>query len=266
MVEPRYDDLLDLAQLAAETAARLLVEGLQRTRSLVQTKTSSTDVVTEMDHAAERLIVDTIRRARPDDAVIGEEGTDQAGTTGVVWVIDPIDGTTNYLYGHAGFAVSVAAGIGDRIVAGVVADPLHDEVFTATAGGGATRNGEPIHCSDEQRLSHALVATGFAYDPDRRGRQADVLTHLLPRVRDLRRMGAASVDLCSVACGRIDAYYERGLQPWDYAAGALIAAEAGARVGDLDGGPPSPELVVAAPPALFDALGAVLIDAGAPGA
>ena len=177
--------------------------------------------------------------------------------------VDPIDGTTNYLYGHAGFAVSIAAEIDGAVTAGVVHDPLHRDVFTALRGGGSFRNGQPIQASGEIELSRALIATGFSYEPDRRRRQAAVLGRLIANVRDIRRMGAASVDLCSVACGRVDAYYERGLQPWDHAAGALIATEAGAIVGNLSGGAPEFDFCLAAPPALFDGLRTLLIDADA---
>jgi myo-inositol-1(or 4)-monophosphatase len=229
----------------------------------VETKSTSTDMVTEMDTAAERLIVDRLLTARPDDGIIGEEGSDRRGTSGVEWVIDPIDGTTNYLYRFPGFAVSIAARTATGTQVGVVHDPLHREVFTARRGFGAHRNGEPIAVSTETVLGHALVATGFGYDPVRRAHQAGVLREVIPRIRDVRRMGAASVDLCSVACGRVDAYYEKGLAPWDHAAGALIAAEAGAMVGDLDGGPLEGDFCLAAPPALFDPLREILAGLGA---
>lgn len=262
-IHPLADELLALATDTAARASELIVEGLSRARSLVETKTSGTDMVTEMDRASESLILTALLDARPDDAVLGEEGTDRPGSSGVRWVIDPIDGTTNYLYGHPGFAVSIAAEIDGIVAVGVVHDPLHDEVFTAVRGGGARRDGSPIHVSGESELSRALVATGFSYEPDRRRRQAAVLHEVLPRIRDIRRMGAASVDLCSVACGRVDAYFERGLQPWDHAAGALIATEAGALVGDLDGGPPVFDFCLAATPALFGPLRAALDGAGA---
>ena len=266
MDEPKLlGDLLDLATSIADDAAALLVEGLAHSRALVETKTTGTDMVTEMDRASEALILGRILDARPDDAVLGEEGTDRSGSSGVRWIIDPIDGTTNYLYGHAGFAVSIAAEVHGIVAAGVVHDPLHGDVFTATLGGGARRNGIAITCSAETRLSHALVGTGFGYDADRRARQATVLTRVLPNIRDIRRMGAASVDLCSVACGRVDAYFEKGLQPWDHAAGALVATEAGAIVRDLDGGPPTDDFCIAAPPALFTALRDLLDDSGARG-
>ena len=266
MDEPKLlGELLDLATSIADDAAALLVEGLAHSRALVETKTTGTDMVTEMDRASEALILGRILDARPDDAVLGEEGTDRSGSSGVRWIIDPIDGTTNYLYGHAGFAVSIAAEVHGIVAAGVVHDPLHGDVFTATLGGGARRNGIAISCSAETRLSHALVGTGFGYDADRRARQATVLTRVLPNIRDIRRMGAASVDLCSVACGRVDAYFEKGLQPWDHAAGALVATEAGAIVRDLDGGPPTDDFCIAAPPALFTALRDLLDDSGARG-
>jgi myo-inositol-1(or 4)-monophosphatase len=255
--------LADLARRAATDAGRLLVEGLERARSLVATKATATDMVTEMDHASERLIERAVLAERPEDGFAGEEGTTRAGTSGVRWIVDPLDGTTNYLYGFPGFGVSVAAELDGVVVAGAVVDPLHGDTFVAVRGGGATRNGVPIRVNDQDRLEHALVATGFAYEPGRRVRQARVLVEVLGRVRDVRRTGAAAVDLCSVACGRVDAFYERGLQPWDYAAGALVAAEAGARTGDLAGGPVSSSFALAAAPGVFEALRELLVRAGA---
>ena len=253
------DELLALAVEAATAAADLLMAGLHQTRATISTKTTVTDMVTEMDHASEVLLRDRLLGARPDDAFLGEETGELAGTSGVRWVVDPLDGTTNYLYGHPGFNVSVAAEDGDGTIVGVVVDALLADTFTASRGGGARRNGVPIACSSASQAATALVATGFAYDPTRRGKQAEVLSLVLPVVRDIRRMGAAAADLCSVACGRVDAYYERGLGPWDWAAGSLIASEAGARVGGQD------ELGyhLAAPPALFDALRTILDAAGA---
>jgi myo-inositol-1(or 4)-monophosphatase len=256
-------ELLELAVALAADAAALLVDGLQRARTTVDTKSTGTDMVTEMDRASERLLVDGILAARPDDGVLGEEGTDRAGTSGVRWVLDPLDGTTNYLYGHAGFAVSIGVQVDGRSIAGVVHDPLQGDVFTATLGGGASRNGRPIRVSQESVLGHALVATGFSYVPSRRRRQAEVLEQVLPSIRDIRRMGAAAVDLCSVACGRVDAYFERGLHPWDHAAGALIAREAGALVGHLDGGQEREDFILAAPPDLWEPLQELLRRVGA---
>jgi len=257
-----------LARELGTRAGALLLDGLTRTRAIA-TKSTVTDMVTEMDRASERLIVDGIIAVRPDDGIIGEEGTDRRGTSGVQWIIDPLDGTTNYVYAHPGFAVSIAAARTDAVsgrtelVAGVVVDPVHDETFVAVRGGGATRNDVTIRCSTEADLGRALVATGFSYDPARRRHQGEVVAYLMPHIRDIRRMGAAAVDLCSVACGRVDASYEQGLEPWDYSAGVLIAAEAGARVGNLEGLGPGRDFTLAAPPALFDSLRLRLLDGGA---
>jgi myo-inositol-1(or 4)-monophosphatase len=251
--------LLDLACDVARRAGDLLVSGRPKVLD-VDTKTGPTDVVTDMDHAAERLIVEALSAARPADGVLGEEGSHVAGSSGLEWVVDPIDGTVNYLYDLPGWAVSVAAQRDGRTVVGVVHVPSQGETFTAVLGEGAKRNGEPIHCGRGPRLSRALVATGFGYDAHRRASQGEVLRRLLPRIRDIRRLGACAVDLCAVACGRADAYYERGVKLWDYAAGVLIAEEAGVRVGGIGGAPPSAELLVAAPPGLFEELHDVLAE------
>jgi myo-inositol-1(or 4)-monophosphatase len=255
-------ELVSLAYRLAEEAGQLLLDGLARAEVL-GSKSSPTDMVSTMDHASEQHIVDGIRAARPDDAIVGEEGTAHDGTSGVRWIVDPLDGTTNYLYALPAFAVSIAAEVDGAVVAGVVADPAHGETFAATLGGGATCNGKPIGCSDVQSLGSALVGTGFSYSPERRARQGAVVAHLLPRARDVRRIGAAALDLCWVACGRLDGFYEKGLQPWDLAAGVLIASEAGATVGDLDGGPASTAFTLAGSPAIFRDLRSVLRDAGA---
>lgn len=257
------DELLELAASTAERAAELVVDARRRGGLEVQTKSSSTDLVTQVDRAAEALIVRTITARRPDDAVLGEEGSSRAGTSGVRWVIDPIDGTTNFVYDHPGYAVSIAAEIDGEPAAGAVVVPAHGDVFTAATGRGAWRNGAPIRCSAATDLATTLVATGFSYDPARRARQAEVVAGLLPQVRDVRRMGAASVDLCSVACGRVDAYFERGLQPWDIAAGALIAVEAGALVGDLGGGPATTGFMLATGPEVWAPLAHALAELGA---
>ena len=257
------EELLRIAVEAAAAASAYLVESLHRDDLVHESKTSATDMVTDVDRTSERLIVGHILAARPGDGILGEEGGTHEGSTGVRWIIDPLDGTTNFLYGHGGFGVSVAAEIDGTVVAAAVHDPLGHDEFAAVLGGGATRNGTPISVNDPVDTAVALVATGFAYQAERRALQAGVLTTLLPAVRDIRRMGAAAVDLCSVACGRVDAFYERGLGAWDFAAGALIASEAGALVGDLSGGPPSGEFVLAAGPALFGPLAAILRDAGA---
>jgi len=252
------DDLSQLLELAvgvARQAAILLREGLPGD---VGTKSSHTDMVSEMDHASEALIVEGLLRARPDDSILGEEGTRRDGRSPVRWVIDPLDGTTNYLYGLPAYTVSIAAEVDGVGAIGVVADPSHDEIFTAVRGGGAQRNGEPIAVSGASELASALVATGFSYLPERRAEQADVVRRVIPSVRDVRRYGAASLDLCWVACGRYDAYFEAVLEPWDVAAGIVIATEAGAAVEGLGGGPPTSGSVMAASPALAAPLRALL--------
>ena len=260
---PAHEELGALAEGVARRAGALLASGLGQVRTDVGTKSSLTDMVTEIDHASEALIVEGLLGPRPDDGILGEEGTAVEGTSGVRWVVDPLDGTTNYLYGVPGFNVSIAAEIDGDVVAGVVFDVMHDELFAATRGGGARRNGQPIAASAATELSSALVATGFAYDAVRRARQARVLVDVLPHVRDIRRFGAAAVDLCWVACGRLDGYYERGLAPWDLAAGGLIASEAGAVVTDFEGGPMAPGSVVAAARRIADALRDLVRAAGA---
>lgn len=219
-----------LAAFASGIASGVGREARRRARDgfTWATKSSETDVVTEIDEWSERRIVETIARERPDDGLRGEEGTNKLSTSGVTWVIDPIDGTTNLLYDLPGYSVSIAASVAGEAIAGAVYDPIRDELFVAALGQGATRNGSPISASAKSDLGTALIGTGFSYDSTRRAEQAHVLTTLLPNVRDIRRLGGAALDLCSVACGRLDAYYERGLSEWDYAAGALIAGEAGA--------------------------------------
>lgn len=255
-------DLLATALRLAAEAADLLVRDRDSVALDPGTKSTPTDVVTALDKASERLIVDGLARARPGDGVLGEEGSSSEGTTGVRWVIDPIDGTVNFLYGLPTWAVSIAAEVDGVAEAGVVHLPVTGEVFAARRGHGATRNGEPISVSQETVLGQALVSTGFGYAADRRAVQGRAVAEVLPRVRDIRRLGASAPDLCYLACGRVDGYYERGLNPWDYAAAALIAREAGARVEGLHGAPAGPELLVAAPPGLFDALHDLLAPLG----
>ena len=247
MADPH--DLLSLAVDAVRAAGRLLLEGRERLGATAEaeTKTSGTDMVTEMDRASEALLARSILTARPDDAFLGEEGTAGAGTTGVRWVVDPLDGTTNYLYGYPAWAVSVAAEVDGRAVVGVVYDPSHDELFTAVRGGGAWCNRQRLQVGGPADLDTSLVATGFSYDAGARALQAAELAELLHAVRDVRRAGAAALDLCWVALGRVDLYYERGIQPWDWAGGGVVAAEAGATVSAHEDG-----TVVAAPPRLHE--------------
>lgn len=254
MSAPDHRQLADLAHEVAVTVAERLRVAVDRADHVTETKSSPTDLVTETDRATESAIVEQILARRPDDGILGEEGGRHPGTSGVTWIIDPIDGTTNFFYGLAGFNTSIAAAIDGEVVAGVVADPIRREIYRATLGDGATCNGAAIHASPLDDLSLALIGTGFSYQPERRVAQAGVLTGLIDSVRDIRRLGAAALDLCLVAAGRLDGYYESGLQPWDLAAGSLIAREAGARVGDLDGGAASHHLTVAGGPAVFDLL------------
>jgi myo-inositol-1(or 4)-monophosphatase len=253
------EELLELAvrmaRRAAETARRMRADGV----APVATKTTDTDVVTAADRAVERQIVETLRQERPTDVVLGEEYGDSAAGTpvppgAVRWIVDPIDGTVNYLYGLPQYAVSIAAEVDGEVVAGVVVNAATGTEWTAVRGGGAHRDGSPVHASAQDRLTQAMVGTGFGYDPARRAHQAGVLAGLITEVRDIRRFGAAALDLCLAAEGSIDAYYEKGLHAWDLAAGGLVATEAGLRVEGLHGDPAGPDLVVAAPPALFPAL------------
>jgi myo-inositol-1(or 4)-monophosphatase len=254
-------DLLKLAVEVAEEAARLIVERRRGTITVADTKSTITDVVTAVDRESEELIRARVLQARPDDSFLGEEGDDVVGTSGVRWVVDPIDGTVNYLYDIPTYAVSIAVEYDGETVAGVVVDAPRGEVFTATKGGGAFADGKSIQVSGCSELSTALVGTGFGYDPARRQVQAEVVASLITKVRDIRRIGVGAIDLCYVACGRLDAVFERGLNPWDYGAGALIAAEAGAAIGGLHGAPVSPEMSIAASPALFGPLHDLLVAA-----
>jgi myo-inositol-1(or 4)-monophosphatase len=250
---PDADLLLALATDLARRAGALALsmrEGVE----VQDTKSTPTDVVTAADTAAEQLIVDGLREVRPGDGMLGEEGADDAGTTGVRWVVDPVDGTVNFLYGVPQWGVSIGVEVEGVTEVGVVFDPAKDELYTAARGLGAALNGRPLRCTSCTELSQALVATGFGYDARRRAAQAALLLTVLPTVRDIRRMGAGALDLCAVAAGRVDGYYEQGMSPWDWTAGALIAREAGARVGGLRGRQEGPYLVVAAAPGLFDAL------------
>jgi len=222
-------DPADLRDLAL-AIAREVVPELRRRAGGVDvsaTKSTVTDLVTEVDCWAEERIVARILDARPDDAVLAEEGAGVAGTSGVRWLVDPIDGTTNFVYGHPGFSVSIGVEVDNRPVAGVVVDPLLGDEFCAAHGQGTTRNGRPVWVSSVGNPAAALVATGFAYNSERRRLQAEALATILPRVRDVRRVGGAALDLASVSCGRVDAYFEWGLSPWDCSAGSVLVTEAG---------------------------------------
>jgi myo-inositol-1(or 4)-monophosphatase len=235
--DPLNDDLA-LAQRCARAAGALLLERFGGPAVGVESKSSSTDMVSDADRAAEEAITALLAGSRPDDGILGEEGASVEAASGRRWVVDPLDGTTNYLYGHPEWAVSVALEDASGWLVGVVFAPVAGELFAAARGEGATLNGSPIHVRTvATSLSRALVATGFGYDPDRRAMQASVLQRVLPAVRDIRRGGAAAIDLAWVAAGRVDAYYERGPQRWDWAAGRLLVEEAGGVVLDLPGEP-----------------------------
>lgn len=253
--------LLALAEEAARSAG-VLVASRTTGIEVAATKSSPTDVVTAVDIASEELIRDRLLGARPDDGFLGEEGDDIPSASGVVWVADPIDGTVNFLYGIPGFSVSIAAEVDGVAVAAVVHNPTNGETFTATQGGGARLDGDPIRVSTVTDLSHTLVGTGFHYRSDVRTHQAAEFARMLPQVRDVRRMGSAALDLCSVACGRLDAYVERGLKPWDLAAGQLILREAGGRVGGLNGSPAGELLTAAAAASIYDSFHECLVTSG----
>ncbi|MDR6905384.1 myo-inositol-1(or 4)-monophosphatase [Agromyces sp. 3263] len=261
--------LLDLARDIAVRAAEFALTARRAGVSVAATKSSPTDIVTAVDRDTEALIRSLILDARPDDGIVGEEDATHVGTSGLDWVVDPIDGTVNFLYGIPSWAVSIAvvegaagSDVSGTTLAGVVVNPVSGETFEATAGGGARLAGRELAVNAGVALPAALVATGFSYSAERRRAQAAVVHELLPQVRDIRRIGAASLDLCALAAGRIDAYYERGLNAWDHAAGALIAREAGAHVAGPRGGRESTELLVAAAPGLYEELTAALRAAG----
>jgi myo-inositol-1(or 4)-monophosphatase len=234
--------LLALARKAATEAGRMVVQTPAHTVQ-ASTKSSPTDFVTEMDRASEQLILETIVAARPDDGLMGEEGTSRASHSGISWLIDPIDGTTNYVRGMPNFSVSIAAVTEAETVIGVVHDPTLDETFTAIRNQGAALNDAPIACA-QTPLAESIIGTGFSYSTAQRARQAELLRAVLPAVGDIRRPGSAAVSLCWVACGRLDAFYEADLEPWDFAAGALIALEAGA---DVQGAEPGGLIIASAP-------------------
>jgi len=220
----------ELHDLACETAreAAAMVLGRHGEHHRVDTKASDIDLVTEVDRASEVLITQRLLAARPGDGVVGEEGANVTGSSGVEWLVDPIDGTTSFVYGLPGFSVSIAARVAEQVVAGCVVAPAFTTEYSAIIGQGATMNGKQIRCRPVSSLSKALIGTGFSPDHERRVRQGRVFGAIIPQIRDIRRMGSAAIDLCAVAGGQLDGYFEIGLSLWDYAAGALIAAEAGA--------------------------------------
>ena len=256
-------ELLRVALEAGRRAGALLRDGRPADLGVAATKTSPIDVVTEMDFAAERLITGFLAEQRPEDGLLGEEGGARTGTSGVRWIVDPLDGTVNYLYGLPTWAVSIAAERGGETLVGVVEVPMRGETFHAVRGGGAHLGSRRLACRPAAPMAQSLVSTGFNYVAEVRDHQAEVARRLIPRLRDIRRGGSAAVDLCDVAAGRLDGYYERGLHPWDFAAGALIAREAGALTGGRPGEPMSYDLAVAAVPDLFGPLQQALEELGA---
>jgi len=254
IAHPTPAELRDLAVDLAESAAALVRRTHPGVVQVLETKSSEVDPVTAMDKSVEEYLVARLRAARPQDGILGEEGDSITGTSGYTWVIDPIDGTVNYLYGVASFAVSVAVVRGPadpaqwEIIAGAVHAVVWNKTWAAALGEGATADGVPIPRQPHRApapLGKSLVATGFGYEKHRRAGQVEVLAHVIEHVRDIRRLGAASIDLCLQAEGAVDLYYERGLHPWDFAAGALIATEAGSTVCGLRGGRPSETMTVA---------------------
>lgn len=262
-------ELLDLAAAIARQAGELAASRRGEGVTVAASKSSLEDIVTLADRETEDLIRSLLADARPEDGILGEERDTVQGTSGLTWVVDPIDGTVNYLYGIRQYAVSIAVVEGEpdpvtwTALAGVVFNPAADELFAALLNGGATLNGSPISVAPTVDLSQALISTGFGYSAERRVAQARVLVGLIERVRDIRRQGSAALDLCDVACGRVNGYFERGLNSWDHAAGALIAQEAGARVSGLHRERASAAFVLAAEPSLAATLETLLVECGA---
>ena len=246
--------LREIAEAVAREAGRQLRAAYAGPRVNVTAKSSPTDLVSEADHAAERLIRERLASARPGDGVLGEEGGDEAGTTSLRWIVDPLDGTINFLFGIPAWAVSIACEDAEGTVVGAIYDPMRDELWSGERDGPALLDGRPISGSTRDDLATALVATGFGYDAEVRRYQGEVAARLLPQVRDIRRFGSAALDLAWAAAGRHDAFYERGLNSWDRAAGELLCRRAGLVVRELEPVPPAAAGIVVAPPGLIDAL------------
>ena len=228
----------DLAEQAARAAGDVLLSYYGREPEGLASKTSVTDPVSDADREAERVIRELLTRERPDDGLVGEEGSRSPSANDRTWIVDPLDGTVNFLYGLRTWGVSIALQDQDGLAVGVVHNPIDDECFTAQRGEGAAMNGTAVHVTECAQLGQAMVGTGFSYEAPRRTEQARLLVELLPRVRDIRRPGAAALDLAYVAAGRLDAFYERGLKRWDEAAGMLLVREAGGVVDELPAEPP----------------------------
>jgi myo-inositol-1(or 4)-monophosphatase len=262
-----HRELLDLAVRFAVEAGELLLDWFERPAEGVGTKSTPTDLVSNADRESEALLMKRIAEARPGDGIVAEEGGREESTSGLRWIVDPLDGTVNFLYGIRQWGVSIAVEDGRGAVAACVHNPIAEETFSATRDGGARLNGRPIAVSGVTDLTQALIGTGFAYDATVRREQAEVVAGVLPRVRDIRRMGSAALDFCAVACGRLDGFYERGLAHWDRAAGELIVTEAGGLVGELSAPGPTNQTDEPGPvdygffcagPGLFDSLRTLL--------
>lgn len=260
-------DLLALATTVASEVATRLIESVDQRSThrgpVIETKSSTTDLVTDLDRWSEAHITEQLLKARPNDAIVGEEGAAVSGTSGITWCIDPIDGTVNFVHGIPGFCVSIAAQVAGQTVAAAVLPAMQLDLFEATLGGGAFHNGRQIRCSNPASLTTSLIGTGFSYDAATRRRQAQVLVSVIDRIADIRRGGAAAIDLCWVACGRLDGYWELGLNPWDHAAASLVATEAGARFRVIEATQDRLSYTVAASPAIWDDLDALLNEVGA---
>ena len=254
--------LLEIAKHAANLAAAIHWRAIESRNFKIDTKSSKSDLVTEVDRSAEQEIVKAIRAARPDDEIIGEEGTNLRGTTGVRWILDPLDGTTNFVHRYPAHSVAVGVQVRERNMIGVVHDTFSNRVYAGAIGEGATCDEVPIKVRSEASLKQALIGTGFLPNENVRRQQADLLRQVLPQVRDIRRSGCPSLDICAVASGTLDGYYECGLGPWDIAAGAAIAEAAGATISLLNSKVlPNPVLVVANA-GITAALVSVLVESG----
>ena len=246
-------ELREIAVHAARETGALLRHHAERGLRGLDTKSTATDMVSDADREAEELLVRLLSERRPDDGILGEEGAGREGTSGLRWVVDPLDGTTNFVFGYPQWAVSVAVEDDQGTLAGAVYDPSRDEMFAAGRGRGTTLNGDRVHVRGTHDIGQALVATGFDYDGERRGQQALQLAEVIPHIRDIRRGGAAAIDIAWVACGRLDGFWESGLSPWDWAAGSLLVTEAGGFWARRPG-PHGAEQVLAACPGVFDRL------------
>jgi myo-inositol-1(or 4)-monophosphatase len=252
---PQQEDLLELATaLARDAGALLLVRFEEGHERALSSKSTPTDLVSEADLASERLIRERLAQARPADGILGEEGGGTDGTSGLTWIVDPLDGTVNFLFSIPQWCVSVAVADDHGSLVGAIYDPCRDELFSATRDGASLLNGAPVVASRRGELASSMVATGFAYDADVRAAQAEVFARLIPRVRDIRRFGSAALDLAWTACGRYDAYFERTTKPWDIAAGTLVCERAGLTVMELPERERLPLGVLAAVPGLAEAL------------